>query len=122
MFAILARQPRLCRRGQLPVTKLAGEARFGGEEQCTCRLHEVHEEVADGVVLVVWSGQTPTRAVRTAIDILNDNHANFYGFVLNRLDLMATMNRFHYYYYTNHYYNRYQSVTRAPNSPYEQAR
>ena len=45
----------------------------------------VMQPAMDGVVLVVWSGQTPTRAVRTAIDILNDNHANFYGFVLNRL-------------------------------------
>jgi len=76
----------------------------------------VMQPAMDGVVLVIWSGQTPTRAVRTAIDILNDNHANFYGFVLNRLDLMATMNRFHYYYYTNHYYNRYQTLTRQPNA------
>lgn len=76
----------------------------------------VMQPAMDGVILVIWTGQTPTRAVRTAIDILNDNHANFYGFVLNRLDLMATMNRFHYYYYTNHYYNRYQTLTRQPNS------
>ena len=82
----------------------------------------VMQPAMDGVVLVIWSGQTPTRAVRTAIDILHDNHANFYGFVLNRLDLMATMNRFHYYYYTNHYYNRYQSVTKAPGQQYEQTR
>jgi len=32
------------------------------------------------------------------------------------------MNRFHYYYYTNHYYNRYQSVTKAKGQEYEQAR
>ncbi len=82
----------------------------------------VMQPAMDGVVLVIWSGQTPTRAVRTAMDILHDNHANFYGFVLNRLDLMATMNRFHYYYYTNHYYNRYQSVTKAKGQEYEQAR
>lgn len=73
----------------------------------------VMQPAVDGVMLVIWSGQTPTRAVRTAMEILEANHANFYGFVLNRLDLMATMNRFHYYYYTNHYYNRYQSVTRT---------
>lgn len=76
----------------------------------------VMQPAMDGVILVVWTGQTPTRAVRTAIDILTDNHANFYGFVLNRLDLMETMNRFHYYYYTNHYYNRYQTLTRPPQS------
>ncbi len=73
----------------------------------------IMQPAMDGVVLVIQCGQTPTRAVRTAIEILEANHANFYGFVLNRLDLMATMNRFHYYYYTNHYYNRYQSLTRA---------
>lgn len=76
----------------------------------------VMQPAVDGVVLVIWSGQTPTRAVRTAMEILEANHANFYGFVLNRLDLMATMNRFHYYYYTNHYYNRYQTLTRQPNT------
>ncbi len=82
----------------------------------------VMQTAMDGVVLVIWTGQTPTRAVRTAIDILNDNHANFYGFVLNRLDLMATMNRFHYYYYTNHYYNRYQSLTRTQDDDRNQPR
>ena len=82
----------------------------------------VMQPAMDGIVLVIWSGQTPTRAVRTAIDILHDNHANFYGFVLNRLDLMATMNRFHYYYYTNHYYNRYQTLTRAPDQDRQQPR
>ncbi|MEN9574662.1 MAG: hypothetical protein RL514_2517 [Verrucomicrobiota bacterium] len=76
----------------------------------------VMQPAVDGVILVIWSGQTPTRAVRTAMEILEANHANFYGFVLNRLDMMATMNRFHYYYYTNHYYNRYQSLTRQPNT------
>jgi capsular exopolysaccharide synthesis family protein len=76
----------------------------------------VMQPAMDGVMLVIWSGQTPTRAVRTAMEMLEANHANFYGFVLNRLDLMATMNRFHYYYYTNHYYNRYQSLTRQPNT------
>jgi polysaccharide biosynthesis transport protein len=71
----------------------------------------VMQPVIDGVVMVIWSAFTSTRQIRTAMDILGDNHANFYGFVLNRLDLTATMNRFHYYYYSNHYYNRYQSMT-----------
>jgi len=71
----------------------------------------VMQPVVDGVVMVIWSAFTSTRQIRTAMDILGDNHANFYGFVLNRLDLSATMNRFHYYYYSNHYYNRYQSMT-----------
>jgi Mrp family chromosome partitioning ATPase len=82
----------------------------------------VMQPAMDGVILVIWTGQTPTRAVRTAIEILTDNHANFYGFVLNRLDLMATMNRFHYYYYTNHYYNRYQSLTRVQDQDKHQPR
>ncbi|MGB0578601.1 MAG: polysaccharide biosynthesis tyrosine autokinase [Limisphaerales bacterium] len=69
------------------------------------------QPVVDGVVMVIWSAFTSTRQIRTAMDILGDNHANFYGFVLNRLNLSATMNRFHYYYYSNHYYNRYQSMT-----------
>lgn len=73
----------------------------------------VIQPVVDGVVLVIWSAFTSTRQIRTAMDILNDNHANMYGFVLNRLDLTATMNRFHYYYYSNHYYNRYQSMARV---------
>ena len=73
----------------------------------------VMQPVVDGVVMVIWSAFTSTRQIRTAMDILNDNHANIYGFVLNRLDLSATMNRFHYYYYSNHYYNRYQSMTRV---------
>ena len=73
----------------------------------------VMQPVVDGVMMVIWSAFTSTRQIRTAMDILSDNHANFYGFVLNRLDLSATMNRFHYYYYSNHYYNRYQSMTRV---------
>ena len=73
----------------------------------------VLQPVVDGVVMCIWSAFTSTRQIRTAMDILNDNHANIYGFVLNRLDLSATMNRFHYYYYSNHYYNRYQSMTAA---------
>lgn len=73
----------------------------------------VLQPVVDGTVMVIWSAFTSTRQIRTAMDILKDNHANFYGFVLNRLDLAATMNRFHYYYYSNHYYNRYQSLTRV---------
>jgi polysaccharide biosynthesis transport protein len=73
----------------------------------------VLQPVVDGTVMVIWSAFTSTRQIRTAMDILKDNHANFYGFILNRLDLTATMNRFHYYYYSNHYYNRYQSLARV---------
>lgn len=73
----------------------------------------VMQGVVDGVVLVVWSGNTPIRSVKTAVELLHANHANFYGFILNRLDLEAAMNRFHYYYYSNHYYNRHQALEKV---------
>lgn len=58
----------------------------------------------DGVIFVIWSGNTPIRSMKTAIDILQTNGANFYGFVLNRLDLNATTNYYQYYYYSQDYY------------------
>lgn len=69
--------------------------------------------MVDGVVFVVWNGRTPLRTVRTAIDTLRGNGANFYGFVLNRLDLSATSNYYYYYYYSSSYYSNYQPVERA---------
>ncbi len=69
--------------------------------------------VVDGVVLVVNASGTPMRSVKTAVDVLQANHANFYGFVLNQLDLQAAMNRFQYYYYSNHYYNRYTALEKV---------
>ena len=58
----------------------------------------------DGVLFVIWTGHTPARSVRTAVDMLAANGANFYGFVLNRLDLSATANYYQYYYYSHDYY------------------
>ena len=73
----------------------------------------VMQGVVDGVLLVIWANNTPMRNVKTAVDLLHANHANFYGFVLNRLDLQMAMNRFHYYYYSNHYYNRHQALEKV---------
>jgi capsular exopolysaccharide synthesis family protein len=61
----------------------------------------------DGVLFVIWSGQTPIKSVKAAIEILQANGANFYGFVLNRLDLSATANYYQYYYYSHDYYYQY---------------
>ncbi|MEW6161404.1 MAG: polysaccharide biosynthesis tyrosine autokinase [Verrucomicrobiota bacterium] len=68
------------------------------------------QNCVDGVVFVIWSGRTPSRNVKTAIDTLRANHANLYGFVLNRLDLSSTTNYYYYYYYSNNYYYSYQAV------------
>ncbi len=58
----------------------------------------------DGVLFVIWTGHTPKSGVQTAIEMLRANGANFYGFVLNRLDLSATENYYQYYYYSHDYY------------------
>jgi polysaccharide biosynthesis transport protein len=65
----------------------------------------------DGVLFVIWSGQTPIKSVKAAIEILQANGANFYGFVLNRLDLSATANYYQYYYYSHDYYYQYSPRT-----------
>jgi len=64
----------------------------------------------DGVLFVIWSGRTPIRSMKTAIDILSANGANFYGFILNRLDLTATTNYYQYYYYSSDYYHSYHAI------------
>lgn len=71
------------------------------------------QRAVDGVLFVIWSGYTPISNARTAIDTLQNNGANFYGFVLNRLDLSASTNYYQYYYYTNDYYRDYRAL---PNS------
>ena len=58
----------------------------------------------DGVLFVIWTGNTPARSAKSAVDMLSANGANFYGFVLNRLDLSATANYYQYYYYSHDYY------------------
>ncbi len=64
----------------------------------------IMQGLVDGVLFVIWTGNTPARSAKAAIDMLAANGANFYGFVLNRLDLSATANYYQYYYYTHDYY------------------
>jgi succinoglycan biosynthesis transport protein ExoP len=66
------------------------------------------QKIADGVLFVIWSGNTPIGSVKAAIGMLQDHGANFYGFVLNRLDLDATQNYYQYYYYSHDYYYNYK--------------
>ena len=61
----------------------------------------------DGVLFVIWSGHTPIKGVRAAVEMLQANGANFYGFVLNRLDLSSSANYYQYYYYSHDYYYHY---------------
>jgi capsular exopolysaccharide synthesis family protein len=67
----------------------------------------------DGVLLVVWCGRTPVRNLKASIETLAANGANFYGFVLNRLDLSATTNYYQYYYYSYDYYHNYHALEDA---------
>lgn len=67
----------------------------------------VLQSQVDGVLFVIWSGHTPVKGVKAAIEMLQANGANFYGFVLNRLDLSATANYYQYYYYSHDYYYHY---------------
>ena len=66
----------------------------------------IMQSLVDGVLFVIWTGHTPTRGIKAAIESLRANGANFYGFVLNRLDLNATQNYYQYYYYSHDYYYR----------------
>jgi len=66
------------------------------------------QKLCDGVLFVIWSGNTPMGSVKAAIDMLQNHGASFYGFVLNRLDLNATQNYYQYYYYSHDYYYNYR--------------
>lgn len=76
----------------------------------------VLQNQVDGVLYVIWSGHTANKAVKAAIEMLQSNGANFYGFVLNRLDLSTTANYYQYYYYSHDYYYQYQPATQLENS------
>jgi capsular exopolysaccharide synthesis family protein len=64
----------------------------------------------DGVMLVIWSDFTPMSSVKSAMQALQVNGANFCGFVLNRLDFSALTNRYKYFYYAPLYYANYQPL------------
>ncbi len=71
------------------------------------------QRLVDGVLFVIWSGHTPIRNMKAAIEMLQGNGANFYGFVLNRLDLNATQNYYQYYYYSHDYYYHAHTLENA---------
>lgn len=71
------------------------------------------QKYVDGVLFVIWSGHTPIRNMKAAIEMLQANGANFYGFVLNRLDLSATQNYYQYYYYSHDYYYHTHALENA---------
>lgn len=66
------------------------------------------QKLSDGVLFVIWSGNTPMGSIKAAVEMLQKHGANFYGFVLNRLDLNATQNYYQYYYYSHDYYYNYR--------------
>lgn len=70
----------------------------------------IMQGMVDGVLFVIWSGHTPIRNIKAAIENLQSNGANFYGFVLNQLDLNAPTNYYQYYYYSYDYYYSTQSI------------
>ena len=71
------------------------------------------QKVVDGVLFVISSNQTPVRSVKAAVELLQANGANVYGFVLNRIDLNTSTNYYNYYYYSYHYYDKYQALEKV---------
>ena len=67
----------------------------------------------DGIIMVIWSKRTSSKSLQIAVNSLRDNGANFYGFVLNRLDLNDSTNYYNYYYYSTYYYQNYQVAETA---------
>jgi capsular exopolysaccharide synthesis family protein len=65
------------------------------------------QRVADGVVLVVKAESTRVMDIEAAVDQLKRAGTNFFGFVLNRLDLSKMSNHYYYYYYSPNYYLNY---------------
>lgn len=70
----------------------------------------IMQKTIDGVLFVIWSGHTPIRNIKAAIDSLHSSGANFCGFVLNQLDLSAPTSYYQYYYYSYDYYYSTQSI------------
>lgn len=55
--------------------------------------------LVDGVVLVIWAGQTSRKLVQTAVQLLRERGTTILGCVLNNLDF----ERVGYYYYPTYY-------------------
>ena len=73
----------------------------------------VIQNMMDGCIFVAWAGRTPIKSMQLAVEMLQNNGANFYGFVLNRLDLADSANYYQYYYYSNDYYRNYHALENA---------
>lgn len=63
------------------------------------------QRVADGVVLVVRAENTTLSDVDTTVEQLRRSDTEFFGFVLNRLDLSKPSNHYFYYYSSPYYYS-----------------
>lgn len=63
------------------------------------------QRVADGVVLVVRAENTTMSDVDTTVEQLRRSDTEFFGFVLNRLDLSKPSNHYFYYYSSPYYYS-----------------
>jgi capsular exopolysaccharide synthesis family protein len=66
------------------------------------------QRVSDGVALVVKADQTRKKDVQDALETLRKSGAEFFGFILNAVDLSKIHNSYHYYYYSAHYYEAFQ--------------
>jgi capsular exopolysaccharide synthesis family protein len=73
----------------------------------------VIQTLIDGIVFVAWAGKTPIKSMQLAVELLQNNGGNFYGFVLNRIDLTDSANYYQYYYYSNDYYRNYHALENA---------
>lgn len=60
---------------------------------------------ADGVAVIVRCGKTLRKDVEAAVQSLQKLGAHFYGFILNGVDFSKKVNHYHYYYYSDSYYD-----------------
>jgi capsular exopolysaccharide synthesis family protein len=65
------------------------------------------QRVADGVVLIVRAESTQMIDVDTTVEQLRCADTEFFGFVLNRLDLSKPSNHYFYYYSSPYYYHNF---------------
>jgi capsular exopolysaccharide synthesis family protein len=65
------------------------------------------QRVADGVVLIVRAESTQMIDVDTTVEQLRRADTEFFGFVLNRLDLSKPSNHYFYYYSSPYYYHNF---------------
>ena len=65
------------------------------------------QRVADGVVLIVRAESTQLVDVDTTVEQLRRADTEFFGFVLNRLDLSKPSNHYFYYYSSPYYYHNF---------------